>query len=45
LLAKKTPKSILRDGYPLAGAYVLALEENAQIGLGTYELVDSCVPD
>jgi phosphohistidine phosphatase len=45
LLAKKTPKSILRDGYPLAGAYVLALEENAQIGLGTYELVDSYVPD
>jgi phosphohistidine phosphatase len=45
LLAKKVPKSILREGYPLAGAYVLALGENTQIGMGRYDLVDSFVPD
>jgi phosphohistidine phosphatase SixA len=44
-LVKKMPKSVLRDGYPLGGAFVLALDENGQIGLGRYELVESYVPD
>jgi len=44
-LATKTPKSVLRDGYPLGGAFVLALDESEQIGLRRYELVDRYVPD
>jgi len=44
-LAVKTPKSVLRDGYPLGGAFVLALGESEQIGLGRYELVERYVPD
>jgi len=44
-LALKTPKSVLRDGYPLGGAFVLALGEGEQIGLGRYELVERYVPD
>jgi phosphohistidine phosphatase SixA len=45
LLADKTPKAVLREGYPLGGAFVLALDENDQIGPGPYELVESYVPD
>jgi len=45
LLTKKPPKSVLREGYPLGGAFVLALGENVQVGMGTYELVASYVPD
>ncbi|HEY1222012.1 MAG TPA: hypothetical protein VGE75_00780 [Acidimicrobiales bacterium] len=44
-LATKTPKSVLRNGYPLGGAFVLALGESEQIGLGRYELVERYVPD
>jgi phosphohistidine phosphatase SixA len=44
-LAIKTPKSVLRDGYPLGGAFVLALGESEHIGLGRYELVERYVPD
>ena len=44
-LATKTPKSVLRDGFPLGGAFVLALGESEQIGLGRYELVARYVPD
>jgi phosphohistidine phosphatase len=44
-LAASPPKSVLRDGYPLAGAFVLALGDNEQVGLAKYELVASLVPD
>jgi phosphohistidine phosphatase SixA len=44
-LAVKTPKSVLRDGYPLGGAFVLALGESEQVGLGRYDLVERYVPD
>ena len=44
-LAAAPPKSVLRDGYPLAGAFVLALGDNEQVGLAKYELVASLVPD
>jgi phosphohistidine phosphatase SixA len=44
-LAIKTPKSVLRDGYPLGGAFVLAVGENEQVGPGRYELVERYVPD
>jgi phosphohistidine phosphatase len=44
-LAIKTPKSVLREGYPLGGAFVLALGEDEPIGLGRYELVERYVPD
>lgn len=35
----------LREGYPLAGAYVLALSDDQQVGQGPYPLVASYVPD
>jgi phosphohistidine phosphatase SixA len=35
----------LREGYPLAGAYVLALPDDEQVGRGPYSLVASYVPD
>jgi phosphohistidine phosphatase len=35
----------LREGYPLAGAYVLALPDDQQVGRGPYALVDRYVPD
>ncbi len=44
-LAHKAPKHVARDGYPLGGAFVLALDENRQVGLAKYELVASYVPD
>jgi phosphohistidine phosphatase SixA len=37
--------SALREGYPLAGAYVLALPDDQQVGRGPYSLVASYVPD
>jgi phosphohistidine phosphatase SixA len=43
MLVDKLPKS-MREGYPLAGAYVLALPDDQQVGLSKYELVDSFVP-
>ncbi|MGA7833951.1 MAG: histidine phosphatase family protein [Acidimicrobiales bacterium] len=35
----------MREGYPLAGAFVVALPGNEQIGPGPYELVARYVPD
>jgi phosphohistidine phosphatase len=35
----------LREGYPLAGAYVLELPDDQQVGRGPYPLVASYVPD
>lgn len=43
-LSSSVPSEILKDGYPLAGAFVLAIPENEQIGLKEYELVASFVP-
>jgi phosphohistidine phosphatase len=43
-LVDELPAS-LREGYPLAGAYVLAIPDNEQIGLGLYPLVARFVPD
>jgi len=43
-LAGSLPSEMLNDGYPLAGAFVLALPEDEQIGLKEYELVASFVP-
>ena len=43
-LSKELPAS-LREGFPLAGAYVLGLPEDEQIGLGPYPLVTYYVPD
>lgn len=43
-LVRDLPRS-LRESYPLAGAFVVALPENEQIGLGPYELVAHYVPD
>jgi phosphohistidine phosphatase SixA len=34
----------LREGYPLAGAYVLALPDDQQVGRGPYPLVTRYVP-
>ncbi len=35
----------LRESYPLAGAFVLALPDDQQVGPGPYELVARYVPD
>ena len=43
-LAGSIPSDMLKDGFPLAGAFVLALPEDEQIGLKEYELVASFVP-
>jgi phosphohistidine phosphatase len=43
-LCDKLPPT-LRENYPLAGAFVLALPEEEQVGLGPYPLVASYVPD
>ncbi len=44
-LAASPPKSVLRDGYPLGGAFVLGLGDNEQVGLKKYELVANFVPN
>ena len=43
-LSEELPDS-LRQGYPLAGAYVLGLPEDEQVGRGPYPLVARYVPD
>jgi phosphohistidine phosphatase len=43
-LAGSIPSELLKDGYPLGGAFVLALPEDEHIGLNEYELVASFVP-
>lgn len=43
-LGKGLPSS-LREGYPLAGAFVLEIPDDQQIGLGPYPLAKSFVPD
>jgi phosphohistidine phosphatase len=43
-LVRELPKS-LREGFPLAGAYVLAIPEDKQIGLAQYDLVARYVAD
>jgi phosphohistidine phosphatase len=43
-LVPELPRS-LREGFPLAGAYVLAVPEDHQIGLARYDLVARYVPD
>jgi phosphohistidine phosphatase SixA len=43
-LASALPGELFNDGYPLGGAFVLALPEDEQIGLKEYELVASFVP-
>ena len=35
---------VLKGEYPLGGAFVLALQDNQQIGLAHYELVKSFIP-
>lgn len=35
----------LRESYPLAGAFVVALPDDQQVGVGPYELVARYVPD
>lgn len=44
-LAETVPASLVHKGFPLGGAFVLALPEDRQIGLARYELVASYVPD
>ncbi|MHB8380041.1 MAG: SixA phosphatase family protein [Acidimicrobiales bacterium] len=43
-LARELPRAP-RDGFPLAGAFVLALPEDRPIGLDTYDVVAKYVPD
>lgn len=43
-LAAEEPDE-LRRGYPLAGAYVLALPEDRPVGLARYEVIERFVPD
>lgn len=43
-LVRKLPAP-MRESFPLAGAYVLALPEGEQVGLAHYELVERFVPD
>jgi len=43
-LASSVPSEMLKDGFPLGGAFVLALPEDEHIGLKEYELVASFVP-
>jgi phosphohistidine phosphatase len=43
-LVRELPKS-LREGFPLAGAYVLSIPEDKQIGLAQYDLVARYVVD
>jgi phosphohistidine phosphatase len=43
-LCEDLPDS-LRGGYPLAGAFVLALPEDEHVGLGPYPLVARYVPE
>jgi phosphohistidine phosphatase len=42
-LVRERP-SELRDGYPLAGAYVLAIPDDQPIGLAKYEFVERFIP-
>jgi phosphohistidine phosphatase SixA len=44
-LVSDLPKGLRKKGYPLGGAFVLALPDHQQIGLARYELVASYVPD
>ncbi len=43
-LASSVPSEMFTDGFPLGGAFVLALPEDEHIGLKEYELVASFVP-
>lgn len=43
-LVRDLPRS-MRESYPLAGAFVVGLPDNEQVGLGPYELVARYVPD
>ncbi len=43
-LVRDLPRS-MRESYPLAGAFVVELPDDEQIGLGPYELVARYVPD
>jgi phosphohistidine phosphatase len=43
-IGSKLPTS-LREGYPLGGAFVLAIPDDQQIGLGPYPLEARFVPD
>jgi phosphohistidine phosphatase SixA len=43
-LVDELPRA-LREGYPLAGAYVLGLPDDQQVGRGPYPLVAGYVPD
>ena len=44
-LAEVVPESVRREGFPVGGAFVLALRENEQIGLARYPVVAQYVPD
>jgi len=44
-IASNLPRELRTRGYPLGAAYVLALPENEQVGVGRYEIVASYVPD
>jgi phosphohistidine phosphatase SixA len=44
-LLSEPPERLRTKGYPLGGAFVLAIPDNRQIGLARYELVASYVPD
>ena len=44
ILVKKLPVS-LRDGFPTAGAYVLAIPEDQPVGLAHYEFVTAFITD
>lgn len=43
-LVKKLPVS-LRDGFPTAGAFVLSIPDDQQIGLSHYDFVSAYVPN
>lgn len=44
-LANKIPKVLRESHYPLGGAFVLELPDNRQVGLMSYDVVDSFIPD
>jgi phosphohistidine phosphatase len=44
-LAAEVPESLLHGRYPLGGAYVFSLPDDRPVGLSSYEIVDSFVPD
>jgi len=45
VLCETLPAPLASDSYPLAGAFVLALNDTEQIGLRHYECVASFIPD